>query len=245
MATRKNAIQNIPPQDSPQAEHLTTLIPAQGMLLRDAMDGDIEEWAIQEREGPGHKMLKYIPHGYVRDQLNKVFGPFWSEMALDVKPGCKYDVIFYENQRENPRTHAVEVKQVREVVTMTELRIRIYSATGELISEESRYGAGGKVWENNISFADALQSSQSEGLKRASFSLGRKFGLQLYYDDEERRADWQEKLNPPAPTTFGALIGRLKQEGISPEQWEEITGKALSDVEERDIPELWQKVKPD
>lgn len=231
---KENGLETIPPTEPP-----TTLIPAQGMLLQEAMNGDIEEWAIQERQGPGGRMLKYIPHGYVRDQLNRVFGPFWSETALDVKPGCKYDIVYYENEREDPRTHVKTMKPVREIIVMTELRIRIYSNTGELLSEETHPGAGGKIWENNIAFADALQSAQSEALKRAAFSLGRKFGLQLYYDDDERRAEWQERMNPPAPKTFGELVGRMKRDGISPERWEEVTGKPLSEIEERDISELW------
>lgn len=236
---RKDLATTNPPTE--ETAKTITLIPEQGIKLHLAMEGDIPGWAIQKREGPGGTMLEYIPHGYVRDQLNEVFGPFWSEIFLEVKEGQKYELIEYDNIRVDQRTKAQTVKHVREIVTMTKLRIRIYSSDGRLISEEEHDGTGGKVWENNITFADALQASQSEALKRAAFPLGRKFGLQLYYDDVERREEWQKKFRDPE--TFAELMSWIKRNDISDEQWIEITGVALSDVEEKDIARLIEMFK--
>ncbi len=224
----------------------TPLIPAQGQLIMDAMNGNVDEWAIQTRPGPGGKSLSYLPHGYIRDQLNKVFGPFWSEIPIDISPGRKYDIVEYQVERENPKTHIKEAKTVREVTVMTELRIRIYSSDGRLVSEETHPGSGGKIWENNISFTDTLQAAQSEALKRAAFPLGRKFGLQLYYDSEERRAEWQEKfdkeqkkVNEP-PKNIAQLLGRLEKEQISDEEFIQVIGRDISDITEKDVPDIWE-----
>lgn len=220
------------------------IIPKQGELIRNAISGEIEPWAIQTRPGPGNRTLKYIPHGYVRDQLNQVFGPFWSELPVDVKPGCKWDIVEYEIERENPRSHVKERKLVKEVIAATLLRIRIYDTNGNLISEETHPGTGGKIWENNISFTDTLQSAQSEALKRAAFPLGRKFGLQLYYDEDERRADWQEKFAPPEPPkNIAQLLTRLQKEKVSDADFLAATGIELSDVmSDKEVPPLWDKV---
>lgn len=223
-----------------------SFIPEQGRRLADAMNGDIDAWAIQSRPGPGGRVLNYIPHGYVRDQLNKVFGPFWSEIPLDVLPGQKYDIVEYEVEREDQRTHVKTSKRVKEVITMIELRIRIYAADGGLISEETHAGSGGKIWENNISFADVLQSSQSEALKRAAFPLGRKFGLQLYYDDAERRAEWQEKFAPRVkepPKNIAQLLVRLEEEGISDELFTQVTGANFESLAERDVNTYWSRLE--
>lgn len=230
----------------PNGNHNSTvsLIPEQGLRLMDAMNGEIDEWAIQQRPGPKGKILNYLAHGYVRDQLNKVFGPFWSERAIDISPGRKYDVIEYTKQVLNERTKVLETVDVREIIVMTELTVRIYNLDGRLISEEVHSGSGGKVWEKNISFADALQSAQSEALKRAAFSLGRKFGLQLYYDDNERRAEWQEKFKPPEPPKkIGELLVRLQKENISDELFMQITNKEIPDITEKEVSALWEQVE--
>lgn len=230
--------------DVPTNGHIS-LIPQQGQLIADAMNGDIDKWAIQTRPGPGGRVLSYLPHGYIRDQLNKVFGPFWSELPVDISPGKKYDIVEYSIERENARTHIKESKQVKEVVVMTELRIRIYGSDGSLISEETHPGSGGKIWENNIPFADVLQSAQSEALKRAAFPLGRKFGLQLYYDSEEKRAEWQEKFNPkPAesPKNIGQLLGWMEREKISDEEFINAVGRDISELKERDVPEIVEQL---
>lgn len=229
----------------PNGNHNSTvsLIPEQGLRLMDAMNGEIDEWAIQQRPGPKGKILNYLAHGYVRDQLNKVFGPFWSERAIDISPGRKYDVIEYTKQVLNERTKVLETVDVREIIVMTELTVRIYNLDGRLISEEVHSGSGGKVWEKNISFADALQSAQSEALKRAAFSLGRKFGLQLYYDDNERRAEWQEKFKPPEPPKNTAqLLVRLQKEQITDEMFMQITGKDIGDITEKEVSAYWEQV---
>ena len=221
-----------------------SLIPEQGLRIMQAMDGNIDEWAIQQRPGPKGKVLDYIPHGYVRDQLNKVFGPFWSEESIDISPGRKYDVIEYTKQVLNERTKVLETVEVKEIIVMTLLTVRIYNVDGELIAECSHPGSGGKVWEKNISFADALQSAQSEALKRAAFSLGRKFGLQLYYDDNERRAEWQEKFKPPEPPKkIGELLVRLQKENVTDELFMQITNKEIPDITEKEVSALWEQVE--
>lgn len=229
-----------------------TLIPEQGRLLSEAMNEPIEAHATDVRQGPKGTMLKYVKHGYVTEMLNKVFGPFWSFRAVDVMPGQKYSIVQYEVERQNQRTHVNEVVPVKEIVVMGELRIRIYANDGSLLSEEVRSGSGGKVWEKNITFADALQSAESESLKRAAFRLGRKFGLELYYDDEARRAEYEEKntLKPVAPpTTIGQLFARLQEANVSDEEWLAAAGYNIGDTDpadgkslpkERDVPAIWQ-----
>ncbi len=228
----------------------STLIPEQGLRLMNAMNGEIDKWAIKQRKGPNGMVLNYIPHGYVRDQLNQVFGPFWSERPVPISPGRMYDIIEYTVERYNERLKVKELKPVREVIVMTELRIRIYSTEGIVISEESHFGSGGKIWENNISFADTLQSAQSEGLKRAAFSLGRKFGLQLYYDSEELRGEWQKQFAPKdPPKNIAQFMGRIIEENITDEEFFTICRtdyphiKEYSDVREKDIEGLWRLVE--
>lgn len=223
-----------------QSSGISTLIPNQGIELMKAMNQPIDAWAIMEREGPKKKMLKYIPHGYVRLLLNQVFGPFWSHETIEISPGKRYDTVEYMGEKFNSKLGFAEEIVMREVIVMVRLTVRVYSSDGRLISEEHRTGTGGKVIEKNVPFASAVQSAESDGLKRAAFSLGRKFGLELYFDDEELRAEWQEKLNPKPPKTFSQLIDRLTKEDISPEQWEETTGVGLDNIEPTDdIETLW------
>lgn len=216
------------------------------------MNEPIEEHAIDVRQGPKGTMLKYVKHGYVTDMLNKVFGPFWSFRAIDVLPGQKYSIVEYTVERQNQRTHVTDVIPVKEILVMGELRVRIYAVGGQLISEEVRSGSGGKVWEKNITFADALQSAESESLKRAAFRLGRKFGLELYYDDEARRIEYEEKSAPKPiapPTTIGQLFARLQEANVSDEEWFAAAGYNIGDTDpadgkslpkERDVPTIWQ-----
>lgn len=217
------------------------LIPAQGRALMEAMNGDIDEWAIKERKGPGGKKLKYIPHGYTRHMLGKTFGPFWSFRTIEILPGKRYDVVEYMGKVKNERTGMDEERVMQEIIVMVELRYRIFDSHGQMISEEYMTGTGGKVREPSIPFTSDIQSAESDALKRAAFSLGRKFGLELYYDDEELRAEWQERFAPRAPAKVAELYKRVQSDGISPELWEQVTGTSLDTVEERQIASAWEK----
>ncbi len=220
----------------------STLIPAQGLKIMEALSGPIDEWALDTRPGRGGKTFTYISHGYVTDQLNKTFGIFWDWTLQRMGNDKYYDIIEYEVDSWNERLHIMEKKPVKEVMVIGLLKVHIFNERGTKLTTVERTGEGGKVWENNTNASDAVQSASSDGLKRAAFRLGNKFGLQLYYDDEERQQEHLEKLNPAPPQTLTQLIVRLAKENISDEEWLQYTETPIERVEERDLGALWQKL---
>ncbi len=219
----------------------STLIPAQGLKIMEALSGPIDEWALDTRPGRGGKTFTYISHGYVTDQLNKTFAIFWNWKLLKMGDHY-YDLVEYEQEVWNENLHRNDLKPVKEVAVVGELTIRIFNEHGKLMDTVERTGEGGKVWEKNLTFADVWQAASSDALKRAAFRLGTKFGLQLYYDDEERQKEHLEKLNPAPPQTLTQLIVRLAKENISDEEWLQYTETPIERVEERDLGALWQKL---
>lgn len=219
-----------------------SLIPEQGRRIMEMLEGEIDEWALDQREGRGGKRFTYISHGYVTDQLNHTFGVFWDWELLESGNGKRYDIVEYTETFLNERTHMQDTRTIQEVLVVGRLTIRIFGMNGALLDTISRTGEGGKVRERNTTMADAVQSASSDALKRAAFRLGRKFGLQLYYDDEERQSKWNEKMNPQPPATLPQLVGRLVAEGITDEQWLEWTGVDITQVQERDLAACWARV---
>lgn len=218
------------------------LISAQAQLIMESMQGPIDPHNIEVREGRGGKQFKYISHGYVTKELNRVFGIFWDWVLLPAADGNRFTIVEYTQEQRVSRDE-VKLVTIKEVAVVGELTIRVYAQDGVLLETVHRTGEGGKVWERNTTFADALQSASSDGLKRAAFRLGTRFGLELYYDEEEKQAEYEEKLHPKPPATIGQLLGKLQELHITPEEFAQAAGTSdLSEVKERDIPAVWEKL---
>lgn len=233
MAGRKtkelSVVENVPLQRPAPV----SLISEQAALIMDAMNGEIPEWAKQTRPGRGGKAFTYISHGYVTDELNRVFGPFWNWKLLPGANGEYHTITTYEE----------DGKEVKEVTTVGELTIRVYDAMGRLLETIVRHGEGGKVWERKTTLADAKQSSSSDALKRAAFRLGKRFGLQLYWDDEERQEQYLAQFKPFVPERPPELWKALEDLGISDEEFLGAVGLEVSDLSgKQEIREAWEKL---
>lgn len=215
------------------------IVSNQGKRIMEAMNGDIPPHAILQRPGRGGKVFNYISHGYVADQLNRTFGCFWDKSNLPLSNGQMYEIITYLEETKDGRP-----KEIKEVIACVRITIRLYGPDGTLLETIVRDGDGGKVWEKNTTFADALQSARSDAFKRAAFTLGTRFGLQLYYDDEELQDLWVQANQPREFKTVMELISYMMKYQITDEQVQAITGISMDDEHlESRLKEMWPKLE--
>jgi len=136
--------------------------------------GETPEWAIKRREGPGGRMLRYVPHGYTRDQLNKAFGLDWDWELLP----CFGGMPFYQVDR----TEKGKVKQYLTVIGKLTIRIHDPEKIRDVLTVITKTGTGSSLWNEGVEFGDALKSADSDALKRAGLALG--IALDLYYNED-------------------------------------------------------------
>lgn len=168
----------------------------------DILYGKTPAWAIKRREGPGGQMLRYVPHGYTRDQLNKAFGLDWDWELLPIFNGSPFHQI--------ERVEKGKTKQYLTVIGKLTVRIHNPSAIKEVLTTITKTGTGSSLWNEGVEFGDALKSADSDALKRAGLGLG--IALDLYYsedtavskfnENEQRKKEEQEELERVKPETI-------------------------------------------
>lgn len=222
------------------------------------LTGTTPAHAIRTREGPNGTVLRYVPHGYVTDTLNKAFGLDWDYRLLPVFPhGSIYELK--EIDVKNAKGQVVRTE--RYVAVYGELTVRVHDPKDlrAIIATITKPGPGSIVWRAGMEFGDAIKGAKSDGLKVAAHELG--IALDLYYDDqaeyeafEKQKADRAaaaaaevDKLVKQVPATLPVLISRASTElDIDVKQLVELAGGAsmaeLMAWDAKQIGELWQKL---
>lgn len=219
------------------------------------------EWAIRTRVGRGGS-YRYVPHGYVTDQLNKIFGFDWDFIQV---PGANGE-MFNLNEEDVPvygradsKTHKAEVistDRQRHVTVFGYIEARVHTKDGDRILKKS--GVGSQLWLPGAELGDAVKGALSDCLKVCAQRFG--VALDLYYSEEnaisaaeKKRAESAEAakaqvdalLSQP-PATLPVLIARASAErGLTKDDLERIAGVTLLDMMRWDsgqIQALWKKL---
>jgi DNA recombination protein Rad52 len=153
------------------------------MKTAETLAQDVPDDEIEQREGPGGRMLSYVSGFYVVDMLNQIFGhDGWAHEIRNLK----------------------EVVALREITTNSGVRF-VVAYTCECIlrvrhekpnehdttHEDVGYGDGmdkdaGKAVES------AVKEAATDALKRAARHYGRRLGLSLYADKKRPAAAHQQ-----------------------------------------------------
>ena len=153
------------------------------------------EYAIKRRPGGGGRTLRYVPHGYVTDVLNKAFGFDWDCNLLpyfngnvyhqvDVDTGTKYG-------QKHPKAGWPVIRHTLSVCTELVIRIHNPNKASELIATIRKTGVGSSIWYEENEWGDSLKAAESDGLKVAASKLG--IALDLYWDDTSEIANYEEE----------------------------------------------------
>lgn len=207
------------------------------------------KYAIKYREGPRHTLLKYIPHGYANDQLNKAFGFDWDYKLL---PYFNGKVFHLETVTLGIDRKTSEPIVKRTIATYGELVIRIHNPNkpSEVIATVTKPGPGSSVWYPENELGDAIKSAASDGLKVAASKLG--IGLDLYWDDDAEYQKFEEKNNQVdevidaisennKPETITELITQSNQKwGAKLPDLKSILGDSFM---KEFKPEMWDKLE--
>jgi len=149
---------------------------------REALQADLDPALRKEREGPGGRPLTYIDQGAVKAAMNRVFGHGrWSYQTLACDCLGTEEV---QSRGENPRDG---------------FKVAYRAHVQVLLSDEAAsYSDWGYC--DDVSYTSALEAHEmalkgavSDAFKRAAAALGNQFGLSLYEEAAERRADADAK----------------------------------------------------
>lgn len=127
------------------------------------------ETCLKEREGPGGKMLTYVPAVHYIKRLNDVLGADW-----------EFHVTSTEIRKDYSKDMGVELFD--SVTVNGTLSITIED---KIISRDDK---GSKEWANNVALADLEIIACTNCLKRCC----RQFGIGLYLYDEDEIAEINE-----------------------------------------------------
>lgn len=168
----------------------------------DILRGKTPAYAVRVRQGKGGS-YSYVPHGYVRDQLNKAFG---FDFDFEIVP-CFNNMPYVVNVSEATLT----VPSQKDVTVMGKLTVRIRNPRDVTIVVATivKQEPGGQPWLAGQDFNDALKGASSDALKRCALNLG--VGLDLYYDEErsqEAYAAKQAALGKGGGKSLKDLVGR-------------------------------------
>jgi len=129
---------------------------------------------IRQRPGPGGKLLSYVEHAWVTEQLNLAFNWAWSWGILEWR--------------------LLPEQDPSEVFVLGKLTI--HSQNGDLV--KSQFGSSDVKRDRQgkpISIGDDLKAASSDALKKCASLLG--LALDLYHSDDDRHAE-QPKAAPAA-----------------------------------------------
>lgn len=201
---------------------------AQFEILR----GKTPEYATLTRPDNG---MRYVTHGYVRDQLNRAFGFDYDFRVLPCFNGKPYDL----------QTQTVNGKPVDNLVVLGELTVRIRNPknVNEILTTIVKSDFGSQVWRNKMELGDALKAASSDAFKRCALGLG--VANDLYWNDDERFAQFEAQQVQVAqqterePQTLVELISKAQSKyGLDAQQLAATLG-VTSVIEVRDFKKAW------
>jgi hypothetical protein len=233
------------------------LLPTMNLSQLRIVTGKTPDWAIKVRQGGGGTSLRYVPHGYVTDTLNKAFGYDWDLVLEPMAEGKMYEL-----QMEpvlDAKTGADTGKPPKRHVAVTgKLVVRIRDQKGNLKSTIVKSGFGSQIWLPTMEFGDALKAARSDLLKTCAFQLG--IALDLYWNEQAELQTYANKKAAQAehtriaaqfssePDTAILLITRAMSDyKYDTDKICEIGGiKSFDEIllmDATQVSELWKKVK--
>ena len=160
-------------------------------------------YAIMKRPGGGGKMLSYVKHGYVTDQLNKAFGFDWDLIIDPMANGQMYALEVEEIPLVDGKTgKPLPPKIIRHIAVCGHLVVRVHDSKGNAKGTITKSGFGSQIWHPAMEFGDALKAAKSDLLKVCAAQVG--IALDLYwndmdevarYEDEQEKKQQQEIIN--------------------------------------------------
>jgi hypothetical protein len=237
MVAKKKTVKNIsksiePSREAPDERRVTEKDLAMMKIMAqkqiEVLTAKTPAYAIKSRPGGGGKVLRYVTHGYVTDQLNKAFGFDWDYKLLPVFDGSIAKQISIKTGY-NKKTEEDIISHY--ITVYGELTVRIHNPQkpAEVIATITKPGPGSSVWFPANAWGDALKSAKSDGLKVAAHELG--IGLDLYWDDDAEFNKHSERNNGN-----NEIIDALVDDGY-PDTISELFSKALTDYQ-FDLPKL-------
>lgn len=160
---------------------------------------------IKERPGKGGKKFRYVPHGWVTEQLNLAFKWGWS---LEI---ASYQILPSD-------ADPAEV--------IVQARLTVHTPAGDIV--KTQFGAKDVIREKEtgrpLSVGDDLKAATSDALKKCASLLG--IGLDLYYSDDKPAVPSQDEVRfdvlgrqmygPDWEKTKGkAIMAKVQQDGLS------------------------------
>lgn len=143
------------------------------------------KWAIKVRQGPGGN-YRYVPHGYVTDTMNKIFGFDWDLIVDQIEAGKMYTLQLVEydektgNRLDFPKRYVAVAGHIS-------VRVRDIE-TGEIITTITKSGFGSQEWLAKQEFGDALKGARSDLVKTCAYQLG--VALDLYWNERAEVESW-------------------------------------------------------
>lgn len=130
--------------------------------VKEDLSANLDPRVVQERKGPGGKMLSYLPTWHVIDEANRIFGyDGWSSETT----------IIRHEQTQGPRGTIEQVAA----------KVRVTATTSDGVTwfhEGVGFGNG--------DFELAYKEAESDAKKRAFMNFGNPFGLPLYNPGDKR-----------------------------------------------------------
>lgn len=214
-------------------------------------------YAIMKREGAGGKMLSYVKHGYVTDQLNKAFGFDWDLIIDLMAEGQMYALQVEEFPRVDAKTNKpLAPIIVRHVAVCGRLVVRVHDSKGNVKGTITKSGFGSQIWQSKMEFGDALKGAKSDLLKVCAAQVG--VALDLYWNDmaevekyeqeQEKKAEQEiieASFKDVPPQTGPELIAHAFSElGMDGKAVAEALGlPSISDVMKSFKVEYWEVLK--
>lgn len=136
-----------------------------------------------KRQGRGNKVMTYVKHGWVTDQLNKIFGFDWDLELIPMADGKMY-ALEIEQLKDGSET--------RHVAVCGRLVMRIHRKDdGEVFTTITKAGFGSQIWLPTMELGDALKAARSDLLKTCASQVG--IALDLYWDDQAEFAQYNKR----------------------------------------------------
>ena len=185
--------------------------------------GQTPEYAKKERVGGGGKMYTYVPHGYVTDQLNKVFGWDWDWELVPI--GANGDMVKQVDTVPASANKNVVLRPVHNLTVMGKLTVRVRDNKGKHTTTIVKSGVGSQIWNEANEYGDAVKGASSDALKVAASKLG--IALDLYWNDAAELDEFAKKQDAAEemleinsmPNTMADLLARcmsdLKIDGVA------------------------------
>lgn len=143
------------------------------------IDQPIDEAVISRRPGGGNTTQAYLKGDIIADQLNEVFGPLgWSKASKihTIDDWEETKTVTRSNVTRNLEMHMV---QVISDVTLTIKKTTPDGSDTVFIEQGVGYGEVEKGKSRKEAFGMAVKGASTDGLKRCSSLLGKRFGMMM------------------------------------------------------------------